>query len=336
MDGKLFVGFGFTGSTDTSALYAYDPSSDGWSAVASAADTREAPAFAAIDGRIYATGGWGGSGSPDSKLEIYDASSDSWTTGAPEPTPLAGSGVATLAGKMYVVGGCTASSCGVNTTQIYDPTANSWSTAATYPEPVAWESCGGIAGKLYCAGGTTDSGTIVHSYVYDPETNSWSPMADLPIDLWGSGYASAEGLLLVSGGVTDNSGTITNQGYALDPSTNTWTAIPHSINTEYRGGSACGFYKIGGSPGGAFVPPITGAEVLPGNVSCGSADVPWLSENTTSFTVPAGGHVTVTVSLDDSDPSVTQPGTYGAKLLVGTDTPYPVPAVHVTMNVDAP
>jgi hypothetical protein len=69
---------------------------------------------------------------------------------------------------------------------------------------------------------------------------------------------------------------------------------------------------------------------------CGSADVPWLSEETTSFTIPPGGHVTVTVSLDDNDPSVTAPGTYSAELLVGTDTPYAVPAVPVKMVVNAP
>jgi hypothetical protein len=61
-----------------------------------------------------------------------------------------------------------------------------------------------------------------------------------------------------------------------------------------------------------------------------------LSQDTTSFTIPAGGHVTVAVRLDDNDPSVTQPGTYTAELLVGTDTPYLVPPVQVSMHVNAP
>ena len=337
VDGKIYSAFGYTGSVDTAAAYVYDPDAGTWAPVASAADTREKPAFAAINGLIYAAGGWGSNGSPDSKLEIYDPGSNSWTTGASDPTPFAGSGTAVLGGKMYIVGGCTASACGVNNVQVYDPASNSWSTAASYPEAVSWESCGAISGKLYCAGGVTDNGTLVHSYVYDPGADSWSPMADLPIDLWGSGYTAAEGLLLISGGVTNNNATITNQGFALDPAANTWTAIANSNNTEYRGGSACGFYKVGGSPGGLFATPITGAEVLPGNVDCAEvSDVPWLSENNTSFTIPAGGHVTVTVTLNANDPSVTQPGTYTAKLAVATDTPYSVPAVQVSMTVNPP
>jgi carboxypeptidase family protein len=146
----------------------------------------------------------------------------------------------------------------------------------------------------------TDGGSVVHSYVYDPGSDSWSSMADMPVGLWGSGYTAAEGKLLVSGGVTNNNSTITNQGFSLDPTSNTWPTLPNSNITEYRGGSACGFYKVGGIPGG-FAAPLDSAEVLPGNVDC--ADVP---------------------------------GTHMAKLVVGTDTPYAVPAVQASMTVTPP
>jgi len=336
VDGKVYSAFGFTGSADTSQAFVYDPDLGSWAPVASAADTREKPAMAAIGGLIYAAGGWGSDGNPDSKLEIYDPSSNAWTTGTSDPTPFAGSGVAVLGGKMYVVGGCTAASCGVSNVQVYDPGSDSWSTAASYPEPFSWEACGAISGKLYCAGGTTDSGTIVHSYVYDPASDSWSSMADLPIDLWGSGYTAAEGQLLVSGGVTNDNATITNQGFSLDPASNTWTALPNSNNTEYRGGAACGFYKVGGSPGG-FSTPLASSEVLPGNSDCGeTSDVDWMSESKSTFTLAAGATTTFKVTLDASAPDITQPGTLTAKISVGTDTPYPVPAIQVTFTVKPP
>src|SRR5262249_8786297 len=97
----------------------------------------------------------------------------------------------------------------------------------------------------------------------------------------------------------------------------------------------CGFYKIGGNPGGVATTPLNTVEVLPGNADC-DADVPWLSTSSKLITVPAHGFATVTVTLNSADPSVTQPGTYTAKLFGGTDTPYAVPAVQVSMIVKPP
>jgi N-acetylneuraminic acid mutarotase len=335
--GKIYSAFGYTGAADTSDLFVYDPGVGTWNALMSAADTREKPAAAMLGGKLYAAGGWGGDGNPDAKLEIYDPDANTWSTGAPDPTPFAGSGTAALGGKMYVVGGCTASACGVTNAQVYDPAADAWSTIASYPEAISWESCGALSGKLYCAGGTTDAGSVKHAYVYDPAADSWSAVADLPTDLWGSSYAAANGVLLVSGGVTGGGSAITNAGYAYDPGADSWTALPNANNSLYRGGSACGFYQVGGNPGGAFVPPVAKSEVLPGFANCGeTSDVTWLSESATSLTLQPGKTGKVTVTVDASDPSITQPGAYAAAISVATDTPYPVASVGVTMNVAPP
>ncbi len=80
-NGKLYSAFGYTGSDDVSSLYVYDPDSGAWSPLASAADTREKPAAAFINGKFYVVGGWAASGSPDAKMEIYDPASNSWSTG---------------------------------------------------------------------------------------------------------------------------------------------------------------------------------------------------------------------------------------------------------------
>jgi N-acetylneuraminic acid mutarotase len=318
VDGKVYSGFGYNGTTDTSNLWAYDPDAGGWTTLAPAADTREKPVFAAVDGKIYAAGGWGASGAPDSKLEIYDTATNTWTTGAADPDPLAGSGVAVLNGKIYVVGGCTTSACGKQDVNVYDPATNTWSTAAHYPVAISWEACGAIAGTIYCAGGVNDVGTFTNTYAYDPGTDAWTAVAPMPQDQWGSGVTSAGGQLLVSGGAASGSTVITNQGFAYDPTSNAWAALPNSNTAEYRGGSTCGFYKVGGSPGGAFSLPLTSAEVLPGQIDCGgAADVSWLS-------------------LDASVADITQPGTYTAKVTVGSDTPYPVAPIGVSMTVNPP
>ena len=74
--------------------------------------------------------------------------------------------------------------------------------------------------------------------------------------------------------------------------------------------------------------------MLPGFNQCGAEDVPWLSESTDAFTLQPGQSATVVVTMDSS--TVGQPGGYTAKLAVGTNTPYQVQPVGVSMKVTPP
>lgn len=165
-----------------------------------------------------------------------------------------------LDGKMYVIGGCSTVNCtGV---EVYDPTTNTWSGAAAYPETVSLAACGTISGRIYCAGGVNHTASLTHGYVYDPVANAWSPIASLPIDLFGSGYTAANGRLLVQNGETQDGFVETNQGFSYDPVTNTWAALPNALVPHFRGGSALGFYQIGGAVNG--IGTMANSEVLAG------------------------------------------------------------------------
>ena len=59
-------------------------------------------------------------------------------------------------------------------------------------------------------------------------------------------------------------------------------------------------------------------------------DIPWLSENPTSGTVPAGGSFPVVVTFDATG---LLPGLRQAQLIVQTDTPSAVPAIPVDLTV---
>lgn len=330
-DGKIYSAYGFTGSDDSKDLYVLDPVAGSWSKLASAADTREAPAHGFIDGKFYVSGGWGASGAPDAKTEIYDPSSDSWTTGASAPAPYAGSGTTVLDGKLYMIGGCT-SACGTTDASAYDPASNSWSAIADYPEPISWESCGAIGDEIYCAGGLNGNTEVTSAYAYDPAADSWSPIADLPATQWASAYTAANGQLLISSGVSANA--LTNKGYSFDPASGTWSTLPNANIPTYRSGATVGLYKVGG--GDAPGSPIPAVELLPGYDQGGSADVTWLSESTQQLTLDAGASANVTVTLDSTVPEVTQPGDFTAKIALGSDTPYSLTAVPVTLHVDPP
>ncbi|WP_432181567.1 carboxypeptidase regulatory-like domain-containing protein [Streptomyces sp. NBC_00063] len=333
-DGKVYSVGGISGSAVASNTYVYDPAVAAWSLAKDSGQRREAAQAAFLGGKLYVTGGWSNEGTPLNRTQAYDPGAGTWSDVASSPKGLAGAASATLEGKWYVVGGCT-DDCGATTAQAFDPDAGTWTTLAPYPIPVSWLGCGGIAGRLYCAGGTTSDSSTTKGYVYDPTDDTWSPIAEMPIDLWASGYTAAGGKLMLSGGVTTGTSLVTNRGLAYDPLTNSWSDLPNSNNALYRGGSSCGFYKVGGS-GDGFSPSSL-AEQLPGLGSCtSSSDVDWLSVDDKELTVAPGTSKTVTVTLDAQADSVSQPGAYKGQFSVGEDTPYSYAPIGVAVTVSPP
>ncbi|MER6103796.1 kelch repeat-containing protein [Streptomyces sp. NPDC001832] len=332
LGGKVYSFGGTDGGSTYNKAYVYDPGAQTWSALPNLKVARSAPQAVAYGGKLYVFGGWDTNGWPVDKTEIYDPATGAWSTGADLPKPYAGAAATALGGKIHFVGGCTYDTCGTTDVQVYDPVSDSWSSGTPYPQSISWLGCGAIANKLYCAGGATTSGTTKHAYSYDPASAKWTPIADLPIDQWGMGYSAADGKLLVSGGVTDGSTTITNQGFAYDPGANTWTALPNSNNTVYRGGSACGFYKIGGSPAGWSA--ARNSELLPGYDQC--VAIPWLALDKTEVTLQPGQSVDVNVSFNANVAEISQPGTFTAQLVISAKTPYRIEPVPATLVVNPP
>ncbi|WP_435132455.1 carboxypeptidase regulatory-like domain-containing protein [Actinacidiphila sp. bgisy144] len=328
--GTIYSAFGYDGWSDTAAMWSMDPATGTWTQRASAADTRESPAYGFIDGKLYATGGWGSDYQPDAKLEIYDPATDTWSTGASVPIAYASSGSGVLDGKLYVVGGCGGGHCAGTEVQVYDPATDSWSAAADYPEPIGAVSCGALSGTLYCAGGSNDDADVSHAYSYDPAKNAWTAIADLPSAMSATAGTVAAGQFVLTTGIS--AGAATNKGYAYDPATNRWSSLPNAPTATYGAGAAPGLYKIGGST--QVASPLSNVEVLPGYGPTGATDVRWLRESRRTLTLRPGQHATVTVTLTASAAGgITKTGVYDAELPATSDTPYHVPAVPVTLTV---
>ncbi|WP_184830544.1 S8 family serine peptidase [Kribbella solani] len=332
LEGKTYSIAGGDGSASTANSYVYDPATLAWTAIAPLPGARNAITVGVTGGKIIASSGWGSSG-PAADTWSYDPATNAWTAVAANPAPRAAAGQAVLDGKLYAVGGCTTANCTPmsNTVVRYDAGANTWQTLANYPQSVAFASCGAIDGKLYCAGGNDGTNSLKKAYVYDPGADSWTAIADAPADHWAASYAVAGGKLLVVGGV--QAGAVTNAGFAYDPATEAWSALPNANLPRYRGGAACGFYKVGGSSGGFNA--TADSESLPGLGDCteSSADVSWLSLDKTEATLAPGASTTVKVTLTAS---VDQPGTFSGAVTIGENTPYTVAPVAVTMNVTPP
>ncbi|MGD9961308.1 S8 family serine peptidase [Nocardioides sp.] len=332
LDGVVYSVGGGDGNASSASVYAYDPATLTWTEKASLPEARNAMAVGEVDGQLVATGGWGESDTTTSTW-LYDAAADSWTPAADAPVALSASGHAVAGGEFYTVGGCTTGDCVPmsNSVSSYDPSSDTWTTRADYPGNVAFASCGGIDGQIYCTGGTDENDGTAASYVYDPGADSWSPIADAPADSWAAGSAVANATLVVTGGI--QGGDVTNRSFAFDPAAGTWSDLPNSNSVVYRGGAACGFYKIGGDTGGFT--PTAASEVLPGFEDCATtaADVDWLSVSPSAATLAPGESVRVSVTMDSH---VSQPGTYTAGVAIAEDTPTSVDPVAVTMTITPP
>lgn len=340
-DGTVYSvgGFSYDANSVLNKVYAYDTKAGTWSILPDMIHRREAPRAAYLYGKLYVFGGYTG-GSITNTMEIYDPKTRTWTAGANMPTAVIFAGSAVVDGKVYIIGGCAMTTCDKDTVQVYDPLDNSWSTTTDYPIVGGWFSCGGISGKIYCAGGAVDTGSldqhdISSGYSFDPAKSVWTPIADIPEISATSATTVANGQLLLSGGIWGGD-TLSNRGYAYDPSTNTWSRLPNANEAVYRGAGACGFYRMGG--GESFYKLVDTAELLPGYDQCGTdTRVSWLSENTTQATLAPGDSVKVKLAYDMSTVAATQPGTWRARLNVADDTPYPAQPIdiHVTMKPPA-
>lgn len=312
----------------------------GWVARQPMRETREAPGVVAIDGKIYALGGFDDFGigrAAKRSFEIYDPETDSWSWGPDAPAGVAAPAAAALDGKAYFVTGCEGDYClPTDGVMRYDPAAGTWQELSAYPIPVNWLSCAGdeVRHLLFCAGGRgftagPNGSETTAAFAYDPATDAWSPIADLPMPLWGSSGTSANGRFVLSGGVSGFK--ITDAGFAYDSFADDWVPLPPSGRPAYRGAVTCGLDRFGGfSKAGVDAE----GEHLEEYRYCSSAPVRWLQPDQPELDVPAGQTVTLDVTLDASQ--VSQPGRYDGVLVVSTDTPHPVAPVPVALHVEPP
>ncbi|MDP1846114.1 MAG: kelch repeat-containing protein, partial [Candidatus Moranbacteria bacterium] len=206
---------------------------------------------AAINGKIYITGGYDTGATLTKTLYVYNTESDSWETKTPmsieRNTPLAG----VINGKMYVVGGKDISRNATNSLEVYNPDTNTWETKSSMSNVRIGPAGGVYDGKLYVVGGASEEwGSGQTSLeVYDPDTDFWTIKASIPADKVNSATAQFIGSkLYVAGGQV--SGVLSEKLYIYDAESDSWTIGPSMPDKRAGGTSAIvdgNFLYIGGT-----------------------------------------------------------------------------------------
>jgi hypothetical protein len=201
---------------------------DCWTTKASLGTARWRGALGAINGRLYAVGGYTGEGYPLS-IEEYDPSSDRWAAvGDAMPHGRFGMGYASLNGLLYVAGGFNPSFYPESTLDAFDPATGHWTLVSHLPTVRQYLGAGTINGILYFVGGSRPDprGVSMSSVLeaYDPATATWSRKAFMRTPRQYVAVANLNGILYVIGGDAGGgySGAL-SVVEAYDPTTDAWT-----------------------------------------------------------------------------------------------------------------
>ena len=212
VDGKiyLFGGFSFVKrrgqqkEKTMDIVEVYDPAADAWEQKGKGLSARTRMAAAALNGKVYITGGWRNTGGGGDHLEIYDPATDTWQQG---PNLIEARWLLTSAavnGKVYIFGGIFALGDNIlhEIVEEYDPATNQWSKKADLPNPRQELSPSSpvVDGKVYVMGGNDLNNALGTVDVYDPAKNRWEKGKKLPTARQSLATVQVKGKIYAIGG----------------------------------------------------------------------------------------------------------------------------------------
>ncbi len=230
-------------------LTSYDPRDDRWRRHAPLPRPLTHVGLAALDGKLYAAGGFTDIVhiGPQSVAYVYSPRSNRWKRLPDIPERLGSVGVVAAGGKLHLIGGRdsrevvevpgTGFSQGfgtVTTHLVYDPRRRAWSRATDLPgEPRDHVGIAVRGRNIHVFGGRVAdvADNLARHDVYDTRTRRWTTAAPLPTPRSAGAAAVLDGRIVYAGGEctapvgSEGAATFGNVT-AYDPRRNRWTALP--------------------------------------------------------------------------------------------------------------
>ena len=207
-----------------------------WTERASMPTSRAGLGVAAVNGRIYAIGGW--NPCPINTTEEYNPSTDAWSPKSAMPTARMFFGTAVYQDRIYVMGGKVGQKA-TNVTEVYDPSTDKWTTKASMPIACYDLTANLVNGKIYLIGGIkplngSNIACINITQIYDPSTDKWTIGTPIPKPVYS--YASAvvgSQIYVISGSTLSPNSSITSLNQVYDVDSAAWTLgapVPTAVN----------------------------------------------------------------------------------------------------------
>lgn len=172
VDGMIYLvggsGHGVPGAL-VREVAAYNPQTDTWTNRAPMPTGRGNLAACAVDGIIYAIGGYTDTSHTTAAVEAYDPKSNLWSTKSSMPQARGFLTASVANGLIYVFHG--------SNTFVYDPKTNQWTTKTIYFSPYRWGLMSAeVDGIIYLFGGFTQDWSDGYDFTlaYDPAQDQFT------------------------------------------------------------------------------------------------------------------------------------------------------------------
>ena len=204
---RLYIIGGFTKSLfsvwqPVANVYMYNPETDSWAERAPMPTKRGALAVAQLGGKLFAIGGYDGTGNSGA-VEVYDPATDSWSAKASLPTSRDHLAAAAVGMRIYAIGGRLNRDYAHNLSivEAYNPVADRWSQVANLPTPRSGITAAVVQETIYVFGGEAPEGTFRTTEAYSLGIDRWQTMAPMPTGRHGLASATVNGhVYVISGG----------------------------------------------------------------------------------------------------------------------------------------
>lgn len=229
INGKLYVGGGYNGSSAMVSFYEYNPNSDTWTPKANLPSPVYSASCFVLNTKGYVVCG----ADPQLTRNVfeYDPVSDTWAIKNNFPSlPRMNLTGFSLNGRGYLFGGFVGSNTSMSDMWEYDQATDSWIAKANCPGttrngPASFV----INGKAYVGLGCNYNGTINYSdmYEFNPVTNSYNAISNLPAGRNSVADFSIGNFGYVGVGNSNSGGLIYPLNFwRYDPSLDTWNSLP--------------------------------------------------------------------------------------------------------------
>ncbi len=155
-------------------------------------------------------------------------------------------------GRFMIAGGQATSAASV--AEIYDGSTNAWTMAAAMPKGRYASALTKLSsGKILISGGYEPATSVISATaVYDPALDAWTAKASMPqVREFHTATALSNGKVLVAGGDQGGSGSTSNLGFLYDPTGDTWSNVPGTMDTLHSEHMA--FAVSGGASGRVLI-----------------------------------------------------------------------------------